>query len=170
VQTVGEYGYSGSYRRGGTVVAMSTSTSGGTRAEASAGPASAGPASAGPSDKAESFDKLIFDVFARGCPSRQVLENVAGKWGILALAALTEGSYRFNALRRRVDGVSEKMLAQTLQALERDGLVRRDVQATIPPRVEYSLTPVGARISAKLIELIELVETEMPAIRAAQGE
>lgn len=87
---------------------------------------------AGPADPVE---QLAVDVFARACPSRQVLETVAGKWGVLALTALHEQPYRFNALRRRVDGVSEKMLAQTLQALERDGLVRREVQATIPPRV-----------------------------------
>ena len=101
------------------------------------------------------------DVFARNCTSRGVLENVAGKWGVLALAALNDGAYRFNALRRRVDGVSEKMLAQTLQALERDGLVRRDVQATIPPRVEYSLTPFGKAVSGKLVELVELIQGEV---------
>jgi len=116
------------------------------------------------------MEDLVADVFARACTSRLLLENVAGKWGILALAALSEGTYRFNALRRRVDGISEKMLAQTLHALERDGLVRRDAQATIPPRVEYSLTDVGERIATKLLELIELVEDEMPAVRKAQSE
>ncbi len=114
-------------------------------------------------------DQLVADVFARGCTFRRTLETLTGKWGTLALAALSEGAYRFNALRRRVDGVSEKMLAQTLQALERDGLVRRDVQATIPPRVEYSLTPLGARVAAKLHELIDLVEGSMDEIRAAQA-
>jgi DNA-binding HxlR family transcriptional regulator len=118
----------------------------------------------------EAMEDLVADVFARACTSRLLLENVAGKWGILALAALSEGTYRFNALRRRVDGISEKMLAQTLHALERDGLVRRDAQATIPPRVEYSLTDVGERIATKLLELIELVEDEMPAVRKAQSE
>jgi DNA-binding HxlR family transcriptional regulator len=113
-------------------------------------------------------DQLVADVFARGCTFRRTLETLTGKWGTLALAALSEGTYRFNALRRRVDGVSEKMLAQTLQALERDGLVRRDVQATIPPRVEYSLTPLGTRVAAKLHELIDLVEGSMDEIRAAQ--
>ncbi|MDQ7903916.1 helix-turn-helix domain-containing protein [Phytohabitans sp. ZYX-F-186] len=117
----------------------------------------------------EAMEDLVADVFARACTSRPVLENVAGKWGILALAALSGDTYRFNALRRRVDGISEKMLAQTLQALERDGLVRRDVRATIPPRVEYSLTEVGKRIAAKLLELIELVEDAMPAVREAQS-
>lgn len=108
-------------------------------------------------------DQLVADVFARDCSSRRIVENLAGKWGLLALAALHEGAYRFNALRRRVEGVSEKMLAQTLQGLERDGLVRRDVQATIPPRVEYSLTPFGARVAAKIVELIELVQDEVNA-------
>jgi DNA-binding HxlR family transcriptional regulator len=117
---------------------------------------------------ADPIDDLIVDVFARACPSRSVLENVAGKWGILALAALSEGAYRFNALRRRVDGISEKMLAQTLQSLERDGLVRRDVQATIPPRVEYSLTPMGEKIAPKLLELIELIEGEMAEVHLAR--
>ena len=114
-------------------------------------------------------DALVADVFARDCTSRQTLENVAGKWGVLALAALHDGAYRFNALRRRVDGVSEKMLAQTLHALERDGMVHRAVQATIPPRVEYSLTPLGERVASKLIDLIELVEGEMDQVRAAQA-
>lgn len=115
------------------------------------------------------LDGLIVDVFARACPSRRTLENVAGKWGTLALVALGEGAYRFNALRRRVDGVSEKMLAQTLQALERDGLVRRDVQATIPPRVEYTLTDLGTRVADRLRALIDLLEGELPEVQAARA-
>lgn len=113
-------------------------------------------------------DALVHDVFARDCSSRRTLEGVAGKWGILALAALHEDTFRFNALRRRVDGVSEKMLAQTLQTLERDGMVVRDVQATIPPKVEYSLTPLGRKVAEKLIDLIELIEDAMPDVAAAQ--
>ncbi|MEV0396032.1 winged helix-turn-helix transcriptional regulator [Polymorphospora rubra] len=114
-------------------------------------------------------DALICDVFARACPSRAIMENIVGKWGVLALAALLEGTYRFNALRRRVDGVSEKMLAQTLQNLERDGLVHREVQATIPARVEYSLTPAGTRIATQLVNLLELIEAEAPAMIAARA-
>ena len=109
----------------------------------------------------DAVEQLAASVFARDCTSRGILENVAGKWGVLALAALHDGTYRFNALRRRVDGVSEKMLAQTLQALERDGLVHREVQATIPPRVEYSLTPFGATVAAKLVELVALIQDEV---------
>ncbi len=117
----------------------------------------------------EPIDELVADVFARACPSRRTLENVASKWGTLALVALLEGSYRFNALRRRVDGVSEKMLAQTLHTLERDGLVHREVLATIPARVEYTLTPLGERVAARLWELIELLEAELPAVVQARA-
>jgi DNA-binding HxlR family transcriptional regulator len=113
-------------------------------------------------------EEWVADVFARSCTSRPAWEVIAGKWGSLALAALHEGGFRFNALRRKVDGVSEKMLAQTLHALERDGLVHREVQATIPPRVEYTLTPLGSRIAAKLRDMIELLESEMPAVTAAR--
>jgi DNA-binding HxlR family transcriptional regulator len=122
-------------------------------------------AKAVPADGYDGDDAVVADVFARDCSSRRIMENIAGKWGMLALAALHEGAYRFNALRRRVDGVSEKMLAQTLQALERDGLVRREVHATIPPHVEYSLTPFGSRVAAAVVDLIELVEAEVNAGR-----
>ena len=111
---------------------------------------------------------LIADVFARDCTSRDVLAHVAGKWSVLALLALDEGGYRFNALRRRVQGVSEKMLAQTLQTLERDGLVTREVVTAIPPRVEYALTPFGARVAAQVRELVELLEGAVPEVAAAR--
>ncbi|OXM64376.1 helix-turn-helix transcriptional regulator [Amycolatopsis thermalba] len=113
-------------------------------------------------------DQLVADVFARACTSRGVLEHVTGRWGTLALAALAEGPFRFNALRRKVDGVSEKMLAQTLQALERDGFVHREAEPTIPPRVEYSLTPLGAEVAGRLRELIELVEGRVQDVMAAR--
>ncbi len=111
---------------------------------------------------------LIADVFARDCPSRDVLAHVAGKWAVLALLALDEGGYRFNALRRRVQGVSEKMLAQTLQTLERDGLVAREVVTAIPPRVEYALTPFGARVAGQVRGLVELLEDAVPEVVAAR--
>ena len=111
---------------------------------------------------------LIADVFARDCTSRDVLAHVAGKWAVLALLALDEGGYRFNALRRRVQGVSEKMLAQTLQTLERDGLVAREVVTAIPPRVEYALTPLGARVARQVRGLVELLEDAVPEVVAAR--
>ncbi|UJV40384.1 MULTISPECIES: winged helix-turn-helix transcriptional regulator [unclassified Streptomyces] len=109
-------------------------------------------------------DGLAFDVFARNCPSRGTLEHVTGRWGVLTMGALYDSSLRFNELRRRVDGVSEKMLSQTLHALERDGLVHRDAQPTNPPRVDYSLTPLGREVSARLMSLISCVEDRMEEV------
>lgn len=121
-----------------------------------ADPDSADPQRRDPSDGPP--QELVTDVFARGCTSRAAFEVVTSKWASLALLALREGSYRFNALRRRVEGVSEKMLSQTLQALERDGMVTREVVTTIPPRVEYSLTPLGAGVAERLRALADLLE------------
>lgn len=114
-------------------------------------------------------DDLMFDVFARSCPSRETMAHATGRWGTLALVALLEGTFRFNALRRRVDGISEKMLSQTLQALERDGLVVREARPTIPPHVEYSLTPLGHDAALKLMELIHLLEGRMPDVMTARA-
>ncbi|CAG6391682.1 helix-turn-helix transcriptional regulator [Streptomyces cocklensis] len=109
-----------------------------------------------------------FDVFARDCPSRFTLGHVTGRWGSLTLGALRDDTLRFNELRRRVDGVSEKMLSQTLHALERDGLVVRDARPTNPPHVEYRLTELGADTADRLLALIGLVEDRMPEVLAAQ--
>jgi DNA-binding HxlR family transcriptional regulator len=98
-----------------------------------------------------------------------VLDHVTGRWGVLALVALDDGVFRFNALRRRVQGISEKMLAQTLQALERDGFVHREARPTIPPHVEYSLTPAGREVAQRLRGLIEILEAGVPAVMAAQA-
>ncbi|MGW4480458.1 winged helix-turn-helix transcriptional regulator [Rhodococcus triatomae] len=110
------------------------------------------------------------DVFERACPSRDVVHTITGRWGLLALLALNEGPYRFSALRRRVDGVSERMLAQSLQALERSGFVHREVLEAIPPKVEYSLTARGEQVAADLMSLVHLVESQMPDILADQAE
>jgi DNA-binding HxlR family transcriptional regulator len=115
----------------------------------------AAPADAAPDGPSQ---ELVVDVFARGCTSRAAFEVVTSKWASLALLALGEGSYRFNALRRKVEGVSEKMLSQTLQTLERDGMVTRHVVTNIPPRVEYGLTPLGERVAEKLRALADLLE------------
>lgn len=122
-----------------------------------------------PADRSGSPDPgLATDVLARGCLSRAAFEVVTSKWSSLALLALGEGGLRFNALRRRVEGVSEKMLSQTLQALERDGMVVRHVVTTIPPRVEYSLTPLGERVAASLRGLADLLEASTDAVSAAR--
>jgi DNA-binding HxlR family transcriptional regulator len=115
---------------------------------------------------------LVTDVFARDCTSRSAFDDVTSRWASLALLALGEGGYRFNALRRRVEGVSEKMLSQTLQALERDGMVTREVVTAIPPRVEYTLTPLGVRVAGHLRGLADLLEAsagEVDEARAAYG-
>ena len=109
-----------------------------------------------------------FDVLVQRCPSRPVLEHITGRWGTLVLIALRESPARFNELRRRIGGVSEKMLAQSLHALERDGFVAREVHSTIPPRVEYSLTPLGAKTAEKLWELVVHLEDAMPQVLTAQ--
>ncbi|OLT53222.1 helix-turn-helix domain-containing protein [Cellulosimicrobium sp. CUA-896] len=113
-------------------------------------------------------DEMVADVFQRGCTSRHVLESVTGRWGVLTVAGLRDGGVRFNALRRRIDGVSEKMLAQTLQGLERDGIVVRDVRGTIPPHVEYSLTPLGRRVADSLTALIDVLEDAVDEVGASQ--
>ncbi|MEU8958241.1 helix-turn-helix domain-containing protein [Streptomyces sp. NPDC048518] len=111
---------------------------------------------------------LAYDVFSRQCPSRGTLEHVTGRWGALTLGALYDSTFRFNELRRRVDGVSEKMLSQTLQALERDGLVHRDARPTNPPHVEYRLTPLGREVAERLLALIHFVESRQDEVLAAR--
>ncbi|MFT9670682.1 winged helix-turn-helix transcriptional regulator [Streptomyces rhizosphaericola] len=118
---------------------------------------------------ASDTDDLAFDVFSRRCPSRSTLEHATGRWGALTLGALYEESLRFNELRRRVDGVSEKMLSQTLHALERDGLVLREAQPVNPPRVDYELTPFGREVAGRLLRLIQLVEGRMDEVLAARS-
>ncbi|MEH0529522.1 helix-turn-helix domain-containing protein [Streptomyces stelliscabiei] len=127
------------------------------------------PAQAAAGADAWNLDQLAFDVFARNCPSRGTLEHITGRWGGLTLGALHDSSLRFNELRRRVDGVSEKMLSQTLHALERDGLVHREAQPTNPPRVDYSLTPLGREISERLLSLINCVEDRMEDVLTARA-
>ncbi|MEY9857603.1 DNA-binding HxlR family transcriptional regulator [Catenulispora sp. GAS73] len=111
---------------------------------------------------------LAYDVLQARCPSRHALEHVTGRWGTLIMMALRDGPVRFNELRRRVDGVSEKMLSQGLQALERDGFVAREVQSTMPPKVEYRLTPLGSDTANLLKDLVTFLEARMPDVEAAQ--
>ena len=120
-------------------------------------------------ERQQSVEELVADVFRRACTSREALEHVTGKWSLLALSALAESPQRFGALRRRIEGVSEKMLAQSLQTLERDGWVHREVLSSIPPHVEYRLTEAGAELVPHLLALIAFVEGRMPGVRAAQA-
>lgn len=106
--------------------------------------------------------------FTVECPGRAVFNHIASRWGLLLLVTLGEGPLRFHLLRDRIEGISEKMLSQTLKSLVRDGLVRRLVEPTIPPRVTYELTPIGADLAAPLREVIERLGRLVPDIIAAQ--
>lgn len=108
------------------------------------------------------------DVFNPGCPSRAVLAALAGKWALLLIHTLAGGPARTAQLRRRIGGISEKMLIQTLRRLERDGLVARRAYPEVPPRVEYSLTALGASLSGPITTLDRWVEGNLAAIAAAQ--
>ncbi|MEI5102209.1 helix-turn-helix domain-containing protein [Streptomyces sp. PmtG] len=108
------------------------------------------------------------------CPHRLVLEHVTSRWGVLVLIALAERSYRFSELRRELGAtggrtVSEKMLAQTLQTLERDGLVHRDAKPVIPPRVDYSLTVLGAEASEQVRALATWTDRRMDEVLKARA-
>ncbi|OJT25790.1 transcriptional regulator [Archangium sp. Cb G35] len=110
------------------------------------------------------------DLYAAACPSRGVLDHVTSRWGVLVLVALLEGTHRFSELRRKVSGVSEKMLAQTLHALEEDGFVVREVFPVIPPRVDYSLTPLGQEVASHIEALTDWIEDNLPRVFAARAQ
>ena len=110
------------------------------------------------------------NVFDPGCPSRAVLEVLAEKWALLLIHMLAGGPARTAQLRRRVGGISEKMLIQTLRRLERNGFVARRAYAEVPPRVEYSLTELGASLSGPITTLDRWVERHLQDIAIAQGE
>ena len=107
------------------------------------------------------------DLLSEKCASRDVFKHVTSRWGGMVLIALMGGTLRFSALRRRIGGVSERMLAQTLQWLEEDGLVLRIAFDVVPPHVEYSLTPMGAEAAEKVRALADWVETAMPRVTQA---
>lgn len=105
-------------------------------------------------------------LFVEACPSREVLKHVTSRWGVLVLIALLGGTHRFSELRRKVGGVSERMLAQTLQWLEEDGFVSRVSYPVVPPHVEYSLTPLGEEVAARVRDLADWIELNLPRIAA----
>lgn len=108
------------------------------------------------------------NLFAEECPSRQVLSHVTSRWGVLILIALQDGTLRFSDVRRKVAGVSERMLAQTLKALEADGFVERKAYPVVPPHVEYTLSPMGHAVAQKVAALADWIEVNMGAITLAQ--
>ncbi len=107
-------------------------------------------------------------MLAPECPSRAVLSHVTSRWGVLVLVVLLGGMHRFSQLRKEVGGVSEKMLAQTLVALEGDGFVLRTALPVIPPHVEYSLTPLGREVAERLEVLVDWIEDNLQRIVVPQ--
>jgi DNA-binding HxlR family transcriptional regulator len=107
-------------------------------------------------------------VYDRSCPARLVIDHLADKWAVLIIARLANGTMRFAELLRAIDGVSQKMLTVTLRDLERDGLVSRKLYASVPPKVEYSLTPLGASLSNQVAELCHWAEAHMEQIVSAR--
>ena len=110
------------------------------------------------------------NLFAEQCPSRDVLKHLTSRWGVLVMVALRDGTHRFSDLRRKMGGVSEKMLAQTLQWLEQDGFINRVAYPVVPPHVEYSLTPLGEEVSEKVAALADWIELNLPAVMARRDE
>lgn len=108
--------------------------------------------------------KLHGDLLSESCPSREILKHVTSRWGVLVLIALQRGTHRFSELRRRIGGVSERMLAQTLQWLEADGFVARRAFPVVPPHVEYTLTPLGEEVAEKVRLLADWIEVNLPRI------
>lgn len=107
--------------------------------------------------EASLFEQFPGGVFPAACSSRVLLDHVTSKWGVLVLVSLTDGPQRWSELRRRAQGISEKMLAQTLKVLEADGLVHREQQPVMPPRVDYSLTPRGEELAEVMVPLLRWV-------------
>ena len=105
------------------------------------------------------------DLFEPDCPSREVMRHVTSSWGVLILIALQDGTLRFSALRRRVTGVSERMLAQTLRWLEEDRLVVRRAYDVVPPHTDYTLTPLGHEAAQKVGALADWIEERLPQMR-----
>ena len=108
--------------------------------------------------------KLLGQVLSTECPSREILEHLTSKWTVLVLRCLSDGVHRFSELKQRIEGVSEKMLSQTLKTLEHDGFILRTVYPVVPPKVEYQLTILGSQAAEKTMYLIGWIEKSLPEI------
>ncbi|UUZ84984.1 helix-turn-helix transcriptional regulator [Paenibacillus sp. P26] len=110
------------------------------------------------------------DISLTNCGYSRVLELISDKWSALVIYALENGSDRYGEIRRRIEGISKKMLTQTLRKLERDGLVQRQMEPAIPPTVEYSLTPLGETLLQPMKELRQWVRVNNPHVEAARAK
>ncbi len=109
-----------------------------------------------------------YDAFLKGCPTNQLLDRISDKWVALVVSALAPGPMRYSDLGRRIAGVSPKMLTQTLRSLERDGLLTRTVTPSVPVRVDYALTPLGASLSLLLTAVKDWAETHFDEVHRAR--
>jgi DNA-binding HxlR family transcriptional regulator len=109
-----------------------------------------------------------WDPHNRNCPTRKLLDRIGDRWTVLLVTTLADGPKRFTELAQRIDGISQKMLTQTLRGLERDGLVTRTVYAQVPPRVDYELTETGHSLLGPLQALEDWVVEHMDDVLAAQ--
>lgn len=109
------------------------------------------------------------NVFAAACPTRRVLDRIGDKWAVLILILLARGTRRFNELRRLIDGVSQKMLSQTLKSLERDGLISRRAIPTVPVTVEYTITPLGLTLHQAVDTLRVWAEAHIGEVEVARA-
>ncbi len=113
---------------------------------------------------------IDWNVYDKNCPTRLVLNRIADKWTVLIIGSLMLGTKRFGELRREIGGISQKMLTQTLRGAERDGLVHRKVFPTVPPKVEYSLTPLGLTLTGILEEIRIWSESNIEEVIQSQAE
>ena len=113
--------------------------------------------------------RIEYDAFLATCPSRQLVDRISDKWVTLVLPALADGPQRYSDLARRIAGVSQKMLTQTLRSLERDGLVTRQVTPSVPVRVDYELTPLGHNLMQLLSAIKHWAELHMDEVLEARA-
>jgi DNA-binding HxlR family transcriptional regulator len=114
-------------------------------------------------------ERAAYNAYVAECPSRQVLDALSDKWVTLVLTALADGPRRYSELARTVAGVSQKMLTQTLRALERDGLLTRTITASVPVRVDYELTPLGNSVLPVVRAIKDWAETHIEEIHNARA-
>lgn len=112
--------------------------------------------------------RVEYDAFIRNCPTNQLLDRISDKWVSLVVSALADGPMRYSDLGRKIAGVSPKMLTQTLRALERDGILTRTVTPSVPVRVDYALTPLGAGLSTLLSAVKDWAENHFDEVRVAR--
>lgn len=110
------------------------------------------------------------DMYGEDCPVRRALDRIGDKWTVLLIGMLEDGPRRFSDLRRGIGGISQKMLTQTLRSLERDGLVSRTLYPEVPPRVEYSLTPLGETLCEPIAAIVQWTNAHIGEVIVAQAE